>query len=107
MAFKRKLQASVGTVITAVGGYTVPVNTQTTVIGLAVANLTANNIFVDISLYDGVTDYHIIKGAPVPVGGTLVVVGGDQKVVMEPGDSIRVVSDTAASADVIMSVLEI
>jgi len=49
----------------------------------------------------------LIKAAPVPVGGTLVVVGGDQKVVMEPGDALKVVSDTASSADVVMSHLDI
>ena len=37
----------------------------------------------------------------------LVVVGGDQKVVMEPGDTITVESDTASSADVVLSHLDI
>jgi len=36
-----------------------------------------------------------------------VVIGGDQKVVMEPGDAIKVTSDTAASADVVLSHLDI
>ena len=45
--------------------------------------------------------------APIPVGGSLVVVGGDQKVVLEPGDAIKVTSDTASSADVVLSHLDI
>ena len=49
----------------------------------------------------------LVKAAPIPVGGALVVVGGDQKVVMEPGDAIKVTSDTAASADVVLSHLDI
>ncbi len=49
----------------------------------------------------------MVKDAPVPVGGTLVVVGGDQKLVMEPGDTVTVESDTASSADVILSHLDI
>jgi hypothetical protein len=49
----------------------------------------------------------IIKDAPVPVGSSLVVVGGDQKVVLEPGDTVKVTSNTALSADAIVSVLEI
>jgi hypothetical protein len=36
----------------------------------------------------------------------LVPVGGDQKVVLETTDIIKVTSDTASSADVIVSVLE-
>jgi len=35
------------------------------------------------------------------------VVGGDQKVVMEPGDTITVESDTASSVDVVLSHLDI
>ena len=47
------------------------------------------------------------QDAPIPVGGSLVVVGGDQKLVMEPGDTIKVTSDTASSADVVLSHLDI
>jgi hypothetical protein len=50
---------------------------------------------------------YLVKAAPVPVGGSLVVVGGDQKVVLEPGDAIKVTSDTASSADVVLSHLDI
>jgi len=50
---------------------------------------------------------YMVKDAPVPAGSTVVVVGGDQKVVMEPGDEVVVTSDTAASADVILSHLDI
>ena len=52
-------------------------------------------------------DYFIVKNAPVPAGGSLVVVGGDQKVVLMEGDTVKVRADTEYSADVIMSVLEI
>jgi hypothetical protein len=37
----------------------------------------------------------------------VVVIGGEQKVVLEANDFISVVSTQAASADVIVSVLEI
>jgi hypothetical protein len=52
-------------------------------------------------------DYYLIKSATVPVGGTLVVVGGDQKTVLVTGDALKVISSAAASADVITSVLNI
>lgn len=105
-AFKRKVQSSVGVTITTIGAYTVPAATQVTVIGLTVANVTGNNIVVSVTLYNGATDYYIVKDCPIPIGSSVVVVGGDQKVVLEPGDSIRVVSNTAASADCILSILE-
>jgi hypothetical protein len=106
--FKRHTSRSIGTSATAVGSYTVGSGTQTTIIGLTVANITASTINVDVAHVDSLTNStHIVKDAPIPSGGSLVVVGGDQKVVMETGDQIKVTSDTASSADVIMSILEI
>ena len=93
--------------------YTCPSSTETTIIGLSIANIVTSQILVDVILdassrTSGAEDsVYLIKDAPVPVGGTLVVVGGDQKVVMEPGDILKVVSDTASSADVVMSHLDI
>lgn len=105
--FKRYVSQSIGTTPTTVGSYTVGASTQTTLIGLTVANRTASVISVDVQHNDATNDTYIVKGAPVPAGSSLVVVGGDQKVVMETGDSIKVTSDTATSADVVMSLLEI
>jgi hypothetical protein len=93
--------------------YTCPSSTETTIIGLSIANIVTSQILIDVILdassrTSGAEDsVYLIKDAPVPVGGTLVVVGGDQKVVMEPGDILKVVSDTASSADVVMSHLDI
>ena len=49
---------------------------------------------------------HLVKGAAVPVGGALVPIGGDQKVVLETTDIIKVTSSASSSADCIVSVLE-
>lgn len=87
--------------------------TETTVIGMSIANIVTSQIAVDVQLdasgrTSGAEDsVYLVKGAPIPVGGSLVVVGGDQKVVMEPGDVIKVTSDTASSADVVISHLDI
>ena len=81
--------------------------TQTTVIGMTVANTSASNITADVYITSGGTDYYIVKGATIPVGGALVPIGGDQKVVIETGDAVKVVSSAASSADVNLSVLEI
>ena len=88
--FKRKLSRSIGTSLTAVGTYTVASSTQVTVIGLAVSNTTASQVLVDATVNDGSNDTYLIKDAPVPVGGSLVIIGGDQKVVLESNDSIKV-----------------
>lgn len=105
--FKRKTSRAVGTTPTAIDSYTVATGTATTVIGLTLANITSEAITVDVQLNDGTNDTYIVKGATVPSGGSLVTVGGDQKVVLEAGDSVKVTSSTATSCDVIMSILEI
>lgn len=110
-AFLSETDTAVGTSAATI--YTCPASTETTVIGLSIANIVTSQITVDVQL-DGsgrssgaVDSVYLVKDAPVPVGGSLIVVGGDQKVVMEPGDAIKVTSDTASSADVHMSHLDI
>ena len=93
---------------TAMTVYTCPASTQTTIIGLTVTNISGNQIAVDVQLENNDGDnVYLIKEAPVPTGGALVPVGGDQKVVMEASDVIKVTSDTANSADITLSILEI
>lgn len=104
--FKNSVTASIGTSATDV--YTAPGATTTTVIGAAVSNRVASVIAVDATVTDtsGSVTAYLVKAAPVAIGGALVLIGGDQKVVLETGDKITVTSDTAASADVVISVLE-
>lgn len=109
--FLSETQSAVGIVSSTI--LTCPASTQTTIIGLSVANRVTSQIKVSVQLEahlrtSGTEDnVYLVKDAPIPVGGALVVVGGDQKVVMEPGDKITVVSDTASSADVVLSHLDI
>lgn len=103
--FKSKVLTATGTTATTV--YTAPASTTTTVIGMTVSNITTANITVDVSLWKGgSSQIYMVKNAVIPVGGSLVCVGGDQKVVLETTDLIKVVSNTAASADTILSILE-
>ncbi len=109
--FLSETDTGVGTTLASI--YTCPASTETTVIGLSVSNIVSSQILIDVQLdascrTSGAEDsVYLVKGAPVPVGGSLVVIGGDQKVVMEPGDVIKVKSDTASSADVVLSHLDI
>lgn len=87
--------------------YTCPSATQTTVIGLSVANTTTSPITSDAYITRSAVNYYLIKGATVPVGGSLVIVGGDQKVVLQTSDVLYVVNSAASSGDVYCSLLEI
>ena len=86
---------------------TVGASTQTTIIGLSFANTSSSPITADAYITRSGTDYYLVKGATVPVGSSLVVVGGDQKTVLITSDVLKVVTSAASSADVITSVLNI
>ena len=108
-SFKNRTLRGVGTTATAVGA-AVAANTETTLIGMTIANTTSGVINVTVTLTDNAGTPNVtnlVKDAPIPTGGSLVVLGGDQKVCLMTGDIIKVKSNTASSADVIMSFLEI
>lgn len=86
---------------------TVGAATQTTLIGLSFANTSAAPITASAYFTRSGVDYYLVKNATVPVGSSLVVVGGDQKVVLITSDVLKVVTSVAASADVVASVLNI
>ena len=67
-----------------------------------------NPILVTIKFYDASANnnFNIVKDAQIYTGGALVAVGGDQKLVLETGDKIKVISNTTASVDTIVSVME-
>lgn len=103
--FKNQGTAAIGT--TAVVAYAAPAVTTSTVIGLTVANTHSAPVYVSVLVTINSSDFYLIKEALIPVGGALVPVGGEQKLVLESGDAVKVVSSVAASVDVIVSVLEI
>ena len=105
--FKNAAAAATGT--SEVSVYTVPSSTTTTVIGLTCANVTSTSpIKVSIRVYDAsaTAHFYVVKNAEIFEGGALVAVGGDQKLVLETGDIIKIISDTASAIDTIVSVME-
>ena len=103
--FTSYMNKDVGTAAATV--VTVGASTQTTIIGLSFANTTTSPITVSAYITRSAVNYYLIEDATVPVGSSLVVVGGDQKVVMITGDALKVITSAAASADVVTSVLNI
>jgi len=103
--FKSYANKDVGTSAATV--YTCPSSTQTTLIGLSMANTSASPIATDAYVTRSAVNYYLIKGATVPVGGSLVIVGGDQKVVLQPSDVLYILNSAATSGDCFASLLEI
>ena len=81
---------------------------QTSIIGLSCTNTSlANNITANVYITRSGVDFFLVRYAPVPTGGSLVVVGGDQKVVLNSGDILRVSSSANTTMDAIASALVI
>ena len=99
--FKNFMGKNVGT--SAVTVYTCPASTQTTIIGFSVANTTNSPITCDAFITSSAVDFYLIRNGVVPVGGALVIVGGDQKVVLEAADQLKVLTSAASSADAAVS----
>ena len=90
--------------------FSVPVGSTVTVIGLTLANSAINtdlvrgNVYVDKRVGDTVD---IVRSTVIPTGGTLVVVGGDQKLVLESQDMIYFKTiNSSQYIDVMMSYME-
>ena len=96
--FKNYTSASVGTGATTV--YTVAASTTAIMIGCNLSNTTTSQIAVDVQC----AGVYLVKGAPIPANSALSVLDG--KIILEAADTVVVTSDTASSADVILSVLE-
>jgi hypothetical protein len=78
-----------------------------TVIGIRCANVHASStVNVDVYINDGSNDYYLIKTAPIPVGGSLELIDGGAKFVVDSGDVLKIVSSVASSVDTWVSVVD-
>ena len=87
--------------------YTCPSATQTTLIGMTLSNKSSGTVTANVFLTRSAVDFSIISNAPIISGSTLVPIGGDQKVVLQAADVLKVTTSANSSLDVIASLLEI
>jgi acetyltransferase-like isoleucine patch superfamily enzyme len=106
--FTRKLSRSVGTTAEEIGSYTVGANTTSIVVGLSVTNRTGSAITANVFIQDSsLEDTYVVTNAPIGSGSSLIVGGGDQKLVLITGDKVFVQSSASSSLDAVMSIMEI
>jgi hypothetical protein len=105
-SFKNSVRPSIG--ITPVDVYTAGAGVTATIISLSLANRIDYSVQVDVQITDTSTanSAFLIKGATVDPGGTFVLIGGDQKLVLETTDKVTVSSSLASSVDCVISILE-
>ena len=100
--FRRYTSNNVGTAPATV----MTADSYDTVVGISISNVTAGTINVDCYINDGSNDIYLVKTAPILSGSTLQIIDGGARFVMHSGDALKVVSDTASSADVWVSAVD-
>ena len=104
--FRTKIEKDIGT--TPVDVITMGANNRATLIGCNLANTTDGNVFVDIIVEDStaVTGYYIKQLMIDPYTSAKVITNGEKLIIAE-NCMLRIVSDTDASIDAIISYAEI
>ena len=77
-----------------------------TVVGISVSNVTGSSVIASVYINDGSNDIYLIRNCPIPSGSALQVLDGGAKFVVQSGDALKVVSDTASSLDVWVSTVD-
>jgi uncharacterized protein YegP (UPF0339 family) len=104
--FLRKLGRNIGTSLTAVDSYTVGANVGAVIVGLNISNTSAAQIIANVVINNGTDNFYLGNRIPVAAGGAVSIAGGDQKIILQTGDSVRVNSSAAGSVDVLMNIME-
>ena len=89
--------------------YTAPAGKTCIMLELDIANTSSAVIEASVEILDKSVSTsawrYLVKNAPVPSGGSLMVIAG-QKIVLAPEDAIRVTSSVASAMDVVATILE-
>jgi len=100
--FRRYTSNAVGTVAAAV--YTA--NSYDAIVGISLSNILATSIEVSVYINDGSNNIYLVKDAPIPTGSSLQVLDGGAKFVVQSGDVLSVITNTASSCDVWVSAVD-
>jgi len=81
-------------------------NSYDAIVGISLSNILATAITVDCYINDGSNNIYLVKDAPIPTGGSLQVLDGGAKFVVQNLDVLSVVSSDASSCDVWVSAVD-
>ena len=100
--FKRYVSNDVGTSVATVH----TANSNDTIIGISLANISGSSINADCYVTTGGADVYLVKNAPIPTGSSLQVLDGGAKFVLQNTDVLKVKSSVASSLDVYVSMVD-
>jgi len=100
--FERNIAREIGTSATTLR----TADSDDALVGISLSNIVATQILVDVYITSSANDYYLGKDIPIPAGSSLQLLDGGAKIVMQTGDALKVVSDTASSLDAWISVVD-
>jgi len=103
--FRRYIERAIGTSATDIPDGA-NFDSYDTIVGINLANIVAQQILVSVYISNSGNNYYLIKDAPIPAGSSLQLLDGGAKFVVQSGDKLNIVSDTASSLDVIVSAVD-
>jgi hypothetical protein len=89
--------------------YTVPGSTTSVILGLVLANVHTSQVNASVKLVSSTGNNQttfLVKNAPIPVGSSLELLGGN-KVVVETTDKIQIDCSVDGKIDATLSIMEI
>ena len=85
-------------------------NSDDAIIGIRCSNITTATIKADVYITStasgGSADSYIVKNVPIPSGGSIELIDGGAKIVIQSGDVVKCKSDTDASLNVWLSYID-
>lgn len=103
--FRRYIERAIGTSATDIPDGA-NFDSYDTIVGINLANIVAQQILVSVYISNSGNNYYLIKDAPIPAGSSLQLLDGGAKFVVQSGDRLNIVSDTASSVDVVVSAVD-
>ena len=76
------------------------------VIGVRCCNVLTTSITVDVYIINSAANYYLAKDASIPPGGSIELIQGGAKVVLQSGDVLTGISSDASSLDVVCSYID-
>ena len=105
MAFKSKTVANIGTSSSKTTiSDTVAASTTHVIMQLSIANTTTANRQISVTVTkNGGSETYLIENANVGERSSMIVIGADQRLVLEAGDILRCWCSASSSADAVLS----
>jgi hypothetical protein len=97
-AIARNVGTSASTILTS--------DSDDAVIGIRLSNILTSAINVSVYVTTSTLDYYLVKDVSIPPASAVEIIQGGSKVVLQSGDALKVVSDTASSTDVWVSYID-